>query len=522
MCAAVAYSVYLVVDDVNISEAAGGWATTVVGDHSLTHRGYSSYRQLYAQANPYRAALCTVHPHPPRVLLHLPQSWSHECTHRTASPSFLVGTDNVGVLLASSTFQKKEKGRALRLPGLMSASLALGFHGDFPVCYSRRRSGSWFTRSSSSAPSEPRVSSLDPKGEPENQRRPPPTPTTAEALSDISTDTDESAPSTSCSALPRHVWDLPSETTWQVRGSSYLTDGVKAMAAPAICQLVTAQVFLVDRHRPGLTERLLRGVAGTGEQPLRLPAGTRFVFSVYWRNPKASRQADGYQALLLHFASSAGPDDGDALIQELWRGDPEDIASRLKMIPNLREGPRVLKIALKLARAASMRPILLTKNLNGSWVHRAELPNGVRLVEVSVDINGPLCRSVYSAAIGAISSVDVALAFTLEGRTAAQLPERVLGEVRLKGVRSEYAVPLRNAQSKGEGRDASASSSSKPSMRRIFSMPARINATESTAQESEPSTNSDGEGDDQTDDDEHDNGHAAPLIGTSYGVFHAS
>ena len=301
-------------------------------------------------------------------------------TH-TASPSFLVGTLMWVLWLLQPSKRKKKGGpsgfQASCRPPLLSDSTRL------PVCYSRRRSGSWFTRSSSSAPSEPRVNSLDRKGEPDNQRTTPPTPTTAEALSDISTDTDEAVASTSYSALPRHVWDLPSETNWQVRGSSYLTDGVKATAAPAICQLLTAQVFLVDRHRPGLSEHLLRGVAGTGEQPLRLPAGTRFVFSVYWRNPKASRQADGYQALLLHFASSAGPDDGDALIQELWRGDPEDIASRLKMIPNLREGPRVLKIALKLARAASMRPILLTKNLNGSWVHRAELPNGVRLVGIS-------------------------------------------------------------------------------------------------------------------------------------------
>ena len=140
------------------------------------------------------------------------------------------------------------------MPGGEQA-LALGFHGYFPVCYSKPRKatneGSLIHRSASSPVIFPDASDKLDDGEVGVVRRNSsvsPTPTTNEALSDASDPEDISNSIATHDALPRETWDFPTETDWPVRSASYLEDGVKAKRKQA-------QEKRRRRHAPSVLSR---------------------------------------------------------------------------------------------------------------------------------------------------------------------------------------------------------------------------------------------------------------------------
>lgn len=276
------------------------------------------------------------------------------------------------------------------------------------------------------------------------------TPSTKEMLRSPSQHQQQSSQDTSPTTsqqplIPSKCWDEPREQEL-MRSSSYLEDRVKERTGAPLLALCATQ--LVDlqgaTHCAGATAALL---ASGGFVP---PPRARFVFTVYFMNPTPPRSASSPSAtprphaLLLHFASETCPSEatgsGSTLLNELWRGDPMRVLSRLKVLSRLHSGPSLLKAAMAMARMDASRPMLVNRFVHSS-LHRSTLPHPagggatVQHVEIALDCaNNYWVAGVYRAAFSAVTSIDVSLTFVLEGRTKEELPERALACVTLRNL----------------------------------------------------------------------------------------
>jgi len=68
---------------------------------------------------------------------------------------------------------------------------------------------------------------------------------------------------------------------------------------------------------------------------------------------------------------------------------------------------------------------------------------GPNFLEVDVDIGSSIvANAIVHLAIGYLSSLTVDMAFLIEGQSEEELPERILGTVRLKKLDLSAAVPV--------------------------------------------------------------------------------
>lgn len=96
---------------------------------------------------------------------------------------------------------------------------------------------------------------------------------------------------------------------------------------------------------------------------------------------------------------------------------------RWKIIPSVASGPWAVKAAV------GQKPALLAKKLTQRYYR------GPQYMEVDCDVASSKTATVLSQMlIDKAGSFEMNLAFTLEGRTAAELPERMLGAVRLSSI----------------------------------------------------------------------------------------
>lgn len=113
----------------------------------------------------------------------------------------------------------------------------------------------------------------------------------------------------------------------------------------------------------------------------------------------------------------------------------ESQAMRLKLIPSLRSGPWVARSAVP------SKPIIAG---SGATVRVEDLAHlGVPLLEMVVDVSeSPVVSCLYNALAPVAGRVDVELALLVEAQSEDELPERLLGSVRLSGVSPSMAVRL--------------------------------------------------------------------------------
>ena len=252
-------------------------------------------------------------------------------------------------------------------------------------------------------------------------------------------------------SLPATGWWTQLDGSVPVRGSSYLDDRAKVPSAAAVCTPFAANAYsLRGEHSPGASAALLQG----GD--VVPPPWARTVFTIYFMNPRLTRhERDPHHVLMLHFASSVpaseAPGPEGALLRELWAGDVATAASRVKVLSALQSGPTVLVGALKWIGLDGARPLLICKQLDAA-VHRATLahahprddsPRTYEHIELALDVAGaPMACMVYRHSASGLSSVDVDIRVLLEGRSAAELPERPLAAITIRKMSLDDLRPL--------------------------------------------------------------------------------
>ena len=226
-------------------------------------------------------------------------------------------------------------------------------------------------------------------------------------------------------------WSRTDCTVFQVRGPNYLEDRVKVASQPACLHLVA--VDLTQRTGEHALEPVPRicWVPGSVTQLVQqeyLAAGAGadampFYFVINFLVP------GGMNTVMWFRVPEPDEANGDCtqvrMLREFMSTDVDDEFrdSRLKIIPSVVEGTWMVK------RGVGNKPAIIGKKVTQAY-HR-----GPRWVEVDIDIES---SRVAGAIMGLVKnytkSLVIDIAFVLESKTAAELPERVLGSARFHRV----------------------------------------------------------------------------------------
>jgi len=132
--------------------------------------------------------------------------------------------------------------------------------------------------------------------------------------------------------------------------------------------------------------------------------------------------------LAMHFVADK-PIQPGSLLDQFANGDDAFRNSRFKLIPSIVEGYWMVK------RAVGTKACLLGKAVTINYLRKDNF------LEVDVDIgSSSVARSVVGLVLGYVTSVVVDLAILIEAKNAHELPEYLLGTVRINRIKIDQAV----------------------------------------------------------------------------------
>ncbi|CAI0395065.1 unnamed protein product [Linum tenue] len=216
-----------------------------------------------------------------------------------------------------------------------------------------------------------------------------------------------------------NCWTSPNGSGFKIRGKTYLKDNSKVVGGDPLLQLIAVDWFKVDRAADGVAlhpKCLLQTAAGK-----QLP----FVLVINLQIP-----AKPNYSLVLYYAADR-PVNKASLLGKFIDGTDMFRDSRFKLIPSIIEGYWMVK------RAVGTKACLLGKAVTCKYLRQDNF------LEIDVDIgSSSVARSVIGLVLGYVTSLVVDLAILVEGKEEAELPEFVLGTVRLNKLKPETAETL--------------------------------------------------------------------------------
>ncbi|KAL3928225.1 MAG: hypothetical protein SGPRY_002477 [Prymnesium sp.] len=222
-----------------------------------------------------------------------------------------------------------------------------------------------------------------------------------------------------------HCWSpLPPEE-FAVRAQSYLRDGKKAPSADG-SQLLGVELFraaspaynVAGRLDSPLPQLLLRAT-----RPLR--AQVLVINNSELLCAVMIPATDGVYQLVFYIGvyTESHPTPAGRLLDRFINGSDAFRNARLKLIPSVAEGPWMVR------KAVSPRPAILGKTLRQRYFRTDDY------FECDIDCNSnPAAGRIVSLVKSYAKAIAVDLAFLVEAQTLDELPERLLGSVRIKCV----------------------------------------------------------------------------------------
>lgn len=216
-------------------------------------------------------------------------------------------------------------------------------------------------------------------------------------------------------SLPEKMWSEPDASAFMIRGPNYLTDKKKIPSAPAKFRLVGVDLLSFESASDRYHVSSRPDSVGKTAQ--------KFTFVICMIIP-------GPENICMVFYFQPGKDnifeDGSPfseLLNDFIDGDDQFRNSRFKLIPTVVEGSFIIK------QSVGSKPTLLGNKLKCPY-HR-----GDNYFEVDIDISSnSVANTVVGMVQGVTKSLVVDMAFLLESQSEEELPETVLGVVRLQNM----------------------------------------------------------------------------------------
>eukprot|EP00241_Pyramimonas_parkeae_P012974 CAMPEP_0114246110 /NCGR_PEP_ID=MMETSP0058-20121206/12271_1 /TAXON_ID=36894 /ORGANISM="Pyramimonas parkeae, CCMP726" /LENGTH=268 /DNA_ID=CAMNT_0001359241 /DNA_START=501 /DNA_END=1307 /DNA_ORIENTATION=+ len=205
---------------------------------------------------------------------------------------------------------------------------------------------------------------------------------------------------------------------FKVRGKNYLKDKKKQPAGEPALRLLTMDWFKTEQRCSHVAGRK----QGVCAQLLQRP-DVAFVLAVAIQFPSHS-----HYTMVSYYGASA-PIDKESLIGRFIYGDDKFRNERLKLIPRVMEGAWVVQ------RAVGTVPVLLGKAV------KVEYHSGANYMEMDVNIgSSATAHTALKCVFGYAANLVIDFGWVVEGRAEAELPEVLLGTMRIAYLDETQAV----------------------------------------------------------------------------------
>ncbi|CAN7109205.1 unnamed protein product [Brassica rapa subsp. narinosa] len=213
----------------------------------------------------------------------------------------------------------------------------------------------------------------------------------------------------------RNCWRTSDGSNFKVRSKSFCDDKRKIPAGKHLMDLVAVDWFKDSKRIDHVARR--KGCAAQ-------VAAEKGLFSMV-----VNVQVPGstHYSMVFYFVTKELVP--GSLLQRFVDGDDEFRNSRLKLIPQVPKGSWIVR------QSVGSTPCLLGKAVDCNYIR------GPTYLEIDVDIgSSTVANGVLGLVIGVITSLVVEMAFLVQANTPEELPERLIGAVRVSHIELSSAI----------------------------------------------------------------------------------
>ncbi|CAL5006027.1 unnamed protein product [Urochloa decumbens] len=214
-------------------------------------------------------------------------------------------------------------------------------------------------------------------------------------------------------------WSAPGGEKFMIRGKTYLTDYAKVVGGDPLLKLIAVDWFKVDERFDSVALHPKSLVQS--EAAKKIP----FILVINLQVPVKPNYN-----LVMYYAAER-PVNKDSLLGRFIDGTDTFRDARFKLIPSIVEGYWMVK------RAVGTKACLLGKAVTCNYLRQDNF------LEIDVDIgSSSVARSIIGLVLGYVTSIVVDLAILIEAKEEKELPEYILGTVRLNRVNPDSAISI--------------------------------------------------------------------------------
>ncbi|GJN20248.1 hypothetical protein PR202_gb07601 [Eleusine coracana subsp. coracana] len=213
----------------------------------------------------------------------------------------------------------------------------------------------------------------------------------------------------------RDCWRISDGNNFRVRSKNFVYDKSKVPAGKPLMELVAVDWFKDTKRMDHVSRRKGCAVQVAAEKGL-------FALAINLQVPGTTN----YSMVFYFVTKRLIP---NSLLQRFVDGDDEFRNSRFKLIPSVPKGSWIVR------QSVGSTPCLLGKAVDITYIR------GANYLEIDVDIgSSTVANGVLGLVCGVITTLVVDMAFLVQGNTYEELPERLIGAVRMSHIELSSAV----------------------------------------------------------------------------------
>ncbi|XP_066376097.1 protein ENHANCED DISEASE RESISTANCE 2-like [Miscanthus floridulus] len=213
----------------------------------------------------------------------------------------------------------------------------------------------------------------------------------------------------------RDCWRISDGNNFRVRSKNFVYDKSKVPAGKPLMELVAVDWFKDAKRMDHVARRKGCAVQVAAEKGL-------FALAINLQVPGTTN----YSMVFYFVTKKLIP---NSLLQRFVDGDDEYRNSRFKLIPSVPKGSWIVR------QSVGSTPCLLGKAVDITYIR------GSNYLEIDVDIgSSTVANGVLGLVCGVITTLVVDMAFLVQANTYEELPERLIGAVRMSHIELSSAI----------------------------------------------------------------------------------